>query len=640
MADNILTYILELQDKISPSLKTININNDKMIEKWSEVETKINAAKRSMSDTGNSIGSLNEKIAALRQQREWIPASNTAAIRATNHEIQRLENQVQRLENLDGGKFKKWIKDITGSIPALVNPLSMIGVGMVQSVRKGMENELQKQNITSLLQGDVDAAESLFNQISEYGKKTVYDKTGLIDAQKTMMSFGISGESAFNTLKQIGDIAMGDAGKMQSLALAFSQATSAGKLQGQDLMQLINAGFNPLQVISEHTGKSMSQLKDEMSKGQISAEMLAQAFSWATEEGGLFYQGAEKAGQTLSGRMNQMKDSVDEMLIAVFGAIEPLLSPLVDFATKAISAIGNAISKVIGWFKAGGTGAIVLGIAVGALAAGLLALKIQTLGVAAAAKVKATLDAIATVSTLGWKAAMDSLNLSFLASPLFWIVAAVVALIGAIAYVIYKTEGWGKTWHNVIEYCKLSFQQMGEFLRLKWLQIADFFMTGFETIKIGWYKLQSLWDSEAASEGLNKIQADRDRRAAEIAEAQQKVDELAAKRQEMKVWEVSWNSDKKLSDVTDGVKSKLGLNNQIIDKVNGDNPDKGSGDSEAGKAANAVATGGTRNTQITINLGKMADINFNGNVSENAESLKSQLEEVLLRVLYSAQLAG
>lgn len=635
MADNILTYILELQDKISPKLKVINISNDKMLEKWSEIQVKMNAARKSMSDTGNSIGSLNEKIAALRMQREWIPGSNTAAIRATNHEIQRLENQVRRLENLDGGRFKKWMKDITGSIPALVNPLSMIGVGVVSSVKKGMENELQKQNITSLLAGDTVAADTLFGQISEYGKNTVYDKAGLIEAQKTMMSFGLSGETAFKTLKQIGDIAMGDANKMQSLSLAFSQATSAGKLQGQDLMQLINAGFNPLQVISEHTGKSMSQLKDEMSKGQISAEMLAQAFTWATEKGGLFYQGAEKAGQTLSGRMNQMKDSVDEMLVAVFGAIEPILSPLVDFATKAISAIGNGISRVIGWLKKGRTGATVFGIALGSLAAGLVAMKVQALAAAAAVKIKAAFDAMATVSTLGFKAAMDALNLSFLASPIFWIVAAVVALVAAIAYVIYKTEGWGKTWHNVTEYCKLSFQQMGEWLRLKWLQIADFFMTGFETIEIGWYKLQSLWDSDAASAGLNKIQQARDQRAADIADAQNKVDELAAKRQEMKVWEVTWNSDKKLSDVTGGVKSKLGINSQLADNVNGEGG--GGGGDEAGKAANAVATGGTRNTQITINLGKMADINFNGSVGENAEDIEKKFEELFLRVLFMAQ---
>ena len=82
MADNILTYILELQDKISPKLKVINISNYKMLEKWSEIQVKMNAARKSMSDTGNSIGSLNEKIAALRMQREWIPGSNTAAIHA------------------------------------------------------------------------------------------------------------------------------------------------------------------------------------------------------------------------------------------------------------------------------------------------------------------------------------------------------------------------------------------------------------------------------------------------------------------------------------------------------------------------------------------------------------------------------
>lgn len=150
-------------------------------------------------------------------------------------------------------------------------------------VDAGSENELQKMNMTTLFKGNAEAAEDMFARISEYGKVTVYDKAGLLEAQKTMMSFGIEGEKSFATLKQIGDIAMGDKQKMQSLALAFSQATSAGKLQGQDLLQLINAGFNPLQVISERTGESMSSLKEKMSKGQISAEMLSQAFQWATE---------------------------------------------------------------------------------------------------------------------------------------------------------------------------------------------------------------------------------------------------------------------------------------------------------------------------------------------------------------------
>ena len=127
----------------------------------------------------------------------------------------------------------------------------------------GANAELQLINMKTLFGGNAEAAQEMYDRISEYGKMTPYDKAGLIDAQKTMMSFGMSGEQAFSTLKQIGDIAMGDSQKMQSLSLAFAQMHSTGKLTGQDLMQMINAGFNPLNEISKTTGKSVGQINIE-----------------------------------------------------------------------------------------------------------------------------------------------------------------------------------------------------------------------------------------------------------------------------------------------------------------------------------------------------------------------------------------
>lgn len=59
--------------------------------------------------------------------------------------------------------------------------------------------------------------------------------------------------------------------------------------------------------------------------------------------------------------------------------------------------------------------------------------------------------------------------------------------------------------------------------------------------------------------------------------------------------------------------------------------------SAVSSGAEAAVTGGTRNTQITINLGKMADVTFNGNIDDNADDMVKKLEELLLRVLYSAQ---
>ena len=602
MSNYILTYTLNLQDKISDKLKTITVVNEQQWRTWADVQKKINSANRSMGNMGNSIGSLREKIAALRTQREWIPASNTAAIRATNHEIKRLEKQITKLESLNGGNLKKWFGQITSSIPALVNPLSMIGVGIAKSVSVGMENELQKQNITSLLAGDTNAADALFNQISEYGKKTVYDKAGLIEAQKTMMSFGLSSEKSFSTLKQIGDIAMGDANKMQSLALAFSQVTSAGKLQGQDLMQLINAGFNPLQVISEKTGKSMSVLKDEMGKGQISAEMIAQAFTWATEEGGLFYQGAEKAGQTLSGRMNQLKDSIDELLIAIFGAIEPILSPLVDLATNVIGSIGNGISNFINGLKEGEGVAVAFGIVLGSLAAGFVVLKTQTLALMAVQKIKTAIDVVSTLATLGWKGAMQSLNLTILACPLFWIITAIAAAVGAIVWLCSKITGLDTVWKT----------------------FSNGFLNIIDKMRLAWYKFKSsfgLGDKLENEEMIKTLTQNIEGRKAEMG------------------IELGWKKKEKVSEASDKVSSGIGINEQLQNSVNG-NSTTGNVTSTGGELAgssNAIASGGTRNTNVTIQLGKMADVTFNGGVGENAEDMVRTLEECLLRVLYSAQ---
>lgn len=166
-----------------------------------------------------------------------------------------------------------------------------VGISEVFSgiTEAGAAAELQLMNLKTLFGGNAEAANDMYERISEYGKVTPYDKAGLLEAQRTMMSFGMSGEAAFSTLQQIGDIAMGDSQKLQSLALAFAQMQSTDKLMGQDLLQMINAGFNPLNEISKATGKSVGELKEEMSKGAISVEMVSEAFRRATSEGGLFH---------------------------------------------------------------------------------------------------------------------------------------------------------------------------------------------------------------------------------------------------------------------------------------------------------------------------------------------------------------
>lgn len=229
------------------------------------------------------------------------------------------------------GKFSAKIEDCNSWLGRLTNTFAAWDMasnyvekisGVFNDITEaGATAELQLMNLKTLFGGNAEAAEAMYERISEYGKVTPYDKAGLLDAQRTMMSFGMSGEAAFSTLQQIGDIAMGDSQKLQSLSLAFAQMSSTGKLTGQDLMQMINAGFNPLNEISKMTGKSVGVLKEEMGKGAISADMVSEAFRMATSEGGLFYGAIEAASETTAGRMASIRDTIEEIKVSIFNAL-------------------------------------------------------------------------------------------------------------------------------------------------------------------------------------------------------------------------------------------------------------------------------------------------------------------------------
>lgn len=472
-----------------------------------------------------------------------------------NSAVKRIASETSKLST-GLGRFSEVAIGINQAFDLVRNTVGKVGQSLKKVIDVGAANELQKLNLTTLFKGNAKAAEDMFARISKYGKETVYDKEGLIEAQKTMMSFGISGEQAFATLKQIGDIAMGDGQKMQSLALAFSQATSTGKLMGQDLLQMINAGFNPLAVISEHTGESMASLKEKMSQGAISAEMLAQAFQWATEEGSLFYKGAESAGSTTEGKINQLKDTFNEFLIGAFNQLQPVINAVLDFSTNVLSAIPGVLATIrTGFGNVIDTISDFRGIIIGAAAAittltlALNASKLAMAGQELILNLLIIKEKIQIALTKAWKAAQAALNLVLKANPIGLIVSAIALLVGAIATVVRNTSGWGETWESVHNYINKSLGQMGAWFKLKWLQISDYVLTGIEGIMRAWYKLQSLWDKDAADAGLAKMESKAEERAKAIAEQK---DILEGKRQDRKettvTWAVKWERKSKRED--------------------------------------------------------------------------------------------
>ena len=191
-----------------------------------------------------------------------------------------------------------------------------------------------------------DVASGLMAQLKEMAKISPLTLTDMVDAEKMMLGFNIQAEDTVRYLQALSDISMGDSVKFKSLTLAFSQMSAAGKLMGSDLNQMINAGFNPLQIISEKTGKSISTLKDEMSKGAVSAEMVQQAFIDATSAGGKFYQMSENASKTINGQLSMMQDALDNAFNEMGQASEGVIMKGIQLTTTLIQNY-ETVGKVL-----------------------------------------------------------------------------------------------------------------------------------------------------------------------------------------------------------------------------------------------------------------------------------------------------
>lgn len=221
-----------------------------------------------------------------------------------------------------------------------------------------VRKEMESLQVSFETLAGADVGKQLYEDIKQFTLNTPMMMGDLAKGAQTLLGFNIEAQKVMPILKQIGDISMGDSQKFNSLTLAFAQMSSTGKLMGQDLLQMINAGFNPLVVISEKTGKSVAELKDEMSNGAISVEMVEEAFRSATEEGGKFHGMLDQQSKTLGGAYSNLLGAIDEMFNEIGEKSEGIMAGAIDTATllaRNYEMVGKVIIGLVatyGTYKA------------------------------------------------------------------------------------------------------------------------------------------------------------------------------------------------------------------------------------------------------------------------------------------------
>lgn len=495
----------------------------------------------------------------------------------------------QAFRSLPGAEF------ITNPIVALT-----AGVGVVSKL--GMEAE-KTSTAFNVLVGSEEKAAKMLGEINKYADNTLWDRTSTQEAAKTMLGFGVSTESVVDDLKMLGDVAMGDKNKLNQLALVFGQISAAGKLQGQDLLQLINAGYNPLLDISAQTGKSVAQLKDEMSKGLITFDMVRAAFQRATGEGGKFSNMTEKIAQTSYGAFEQLKGKLLGTLLELYNVIQPLIIPVLNVLGKAL----EFISKMAAWATANLDKIIPV---------------VKYLAIAVGAYVVAT--NLATVATSALSAVFRVIITLMNLNPFGLIVAAIAAVTAAVIACWNKFAGFRAVIMTVWD----TIKGFGNVLKQYVLDRITGIVSGLGKMGLAISKLfkgdfSGAWETaKAGAAEFTGISA--------MGNAVTSARELAGGVRSNYASHLDAERQKQAAkDAISDPKAAAGTGAFSIPGTG--TPTTGA---TASSTANAITTGGTRNTSIVLNIGKFfEDVNINNTSGKDFREIRDAVLESVNRSL-------
>lgn len=189
-------------------------------------------------------------------------------------------------------------------------------------VKTGGEIAQQHIALRSIL-GDAAKADELFEQTQQLALRSPFKFGELNRDVKQLAAFGVEADDIYNTAKRLADIASGLGVSFERLGLAYGQVKARSWLDGKELRQFAYAGLPLLARITElynSEGKNNRKdyterdVKEMISKRQVSFEDVQKVLWKMTDEGGQFYNMQLVLSETLLGRWNKLIDAWEIML--------------------------------------------------------------------------------------------------------------------------------------------------------------------------------------------------------------------------------------------------------------------------------------------------------------------------------------
>lgn len=279
---------------------------------------------------------------------------------------------------LDGALATALGVGIVKAAEAAINAIIGLGKAVINLGKEGLQAyadyELLQASLTSLVAREMvntgaaddlasamgnagGRAEELLGWVQQLAIESPFTQKGVAAAFKTALAYGFTSDEAQRLTGAMIDFAAGSGateGSMNQIALALGQIQAKGKLSGQEVLQLVNAGLAVDQILAKAFGKSTAEIVAMREKGLIPADAAIEAIvsSLETDFGGA----AKRQASTFSGLISTLEDikevGLREFFTGTFQAIQPYLTQFVDTLSSpefmaTIRDIGMQLGAVI-----------------------------------------------------------------------------------------------------------------------------------------------------------------------------------------------------------------------------------------------------------------------------------------------------
>ena len=162
----------------------------------------------------------------------------------------------------------------------------------------------------SVVYGGRGSSEKIFEEIAQYAIKSPFSVAQTAEHAVLLKQTGVEESQVMKTLKVFGDLAGGNQDKLNRLIENFSKINANEYVTARNMQQFAMAGIPIYKALADQLGIRTSEVRDKVSKREVSSDDVMKALTKLTEKGGMFYNAVEIGSKTYDARKTNLEDTL------------------------------------------------------------------------------------------------------------------------------------------------------------------------------------------------------------------------------------------------------------------------------------------------------------------------------------------